>query len=153
MIFDLIKTNKTLRELMYGILFFALICEVVLLIFTKNRIYNSLGLAIGILVSLICAVHMAWGIDIAVNLDEKSSIAFTRKYTVIRYLLMCIVLVAVGITDIASPVTLILGYMGLKMGAYLNPLIHRFTGKDENNITNDNYNNDNNTSVNEGDIK
>lgn len=140
MIFDLIKTNKTLRELICGILVFGFVCEVLLLIFTKNKAYNSIGLIIGILISLICAVHMAWGIDIAVNLDEKSSIAFTRKYTVIRYLLMCVVLAVVGIFDFGSPVTLIFGYMGLKMGAYLNPLIHRLSGH-------------NNSSVNEGDNK
>ena len=89
MIFDLIKKNRTLRELIAGIALIAIICEILLLIFTKNRIYNSIGLIIGTLTSLICAVHMAWGIEIAVMLDEKSSIAISRKYTIIRYLLMC----------------------------------------------------------------
>lgn len=131
MIVDLIKTNRTLRELMYGILAFGIVCEVLLLIFTKQKAYNSIGLIAGIIISLICAVHMAWGIDIAVNLDEKSSIAFTRKYTVIRYLIMCVILALIGITDIGSPVTLILGYMGLKAGAYMNPLIHKLGGADD----------------------
>lgn len=88
------------------------------------------------IISAICAVHMAWGIEIAVMLDEKSSIAITRKYTVIRYLIMCVVLALIGITDIGSPVTLIIGFLGLKMGAYLNPIIHKiisniFGGKNE----------------------
>lgn len=164
MIFDLIKTNRTLRELMYGILAFGIICEGLLLIFTKQRAYNSIGLIAGIIISLICAVHMAWGIDIAVNLDEKSSIAFTRKYTVIRYLIMCVILALIGITDFGSPVTLILGYMGLKAGAYMNPLIHKLGGPDviygvpEDEISNNTEsditeNINNNISVNEGDNK
>ena len=111
MIFDLIKKNRTLRELIAGIALIAIICEILLLIFTKNRIYNSIGLIIGTLTSLICAVHMAWGIEIAVMLDEKSSIAISRKYTIIRYLLMCAVLVVIGVTDIGSPVTLIFGFL------------------------------------------
>ena len=57
MIFDLIKKNRTLRELIAGIALIAIICEILLLIFTKNRIYNSIGLIIGTLTSLICAVH------------------------------------------------------------------------------------------------
>jgi len=129
MIIDLFKNNKTLRGLIYGIILYGIVVEVILLIFTERKCYYSIGMGIGILMSIICAVHMAWGIDIAVCLDEKSSIALTRKYTVIRYLLLCIVLGAVGISDIGSPVTLIAGYMGLKMGAYLYPLIHIITKK------------------------
>ena len=124
MILDLIKKNRTLQELLAGIAVFGILCEVLLIIFTKARLYNSIGLAVGIIISLICAVHMAWGIDIAVMLDEKTSIAITRKYTVIRYLIMCVALGVVGVLDIGSPVTLIIGFLGLKMGAYLNPIIH-----------------------------
>ena len=72
---------------------------------------------------------MAWGIENAVMLDEKSSIAISRKYTIIRYLLMCAVLVAIGVTDIGSPVTLIFGFLSLKFGAYINPLIHTIITK------------------------
>ena len=97
----------------------------------EKTIYNSIGLIVGAVVSAVCAVHMAWGIDIAVGLDEKSSIALTKKYTVIRYLIMCAVLVIVGITDVGSPVTLILGFMGLKAGAYLNPIVHKLTTKND----------------------
>ena len=122
---DLIKKNKTLQELLCGIAVFGVICEILLLIFTKNRVYNSIGLIVGIVISLACAIHMAYGIEIAVMLDEKSSIAFTRKYTVIRYLVMCVVLVVIGVTDVGSPVTLIFGFLGLKAGAYFNPLIHK----------------------------
>jgi len=125
MVFDLIKRNRTLRELIYGIILFSVLCEVLLLIFTKEKLYNSIGLVAGSIVAIFCSIHMAWGIDIAVMLDEKSSIAITRKYTVIRYLIMCVVLAVIGVTDIGSPVTLIAGFLGLKMGAYLYPLIHK----------------------------
>lgn len=125
MIFDLIKKNRTLQELLTGITLFGVICEILLIVFTKNILYNSIGLIIGTVISFACAIHMAWGIDIAVMLDEKTSIAFTRKYTVIRYLIMCVALVLIGVFDIGSPVTLIVGYMALKMGAYFNPIIHK----------------------------
>lgn len=124
MILDLIRKNKTLQELLIGIAVFGIIAEILICVFTKEKFYNSLGLIVGIVISLICAVHMAWGIEIAVMLDEKSSIAITRKYTVIRYLIMCVALAVIGVTDVASPVTLIFGFLGLKMGAYLNPIIH-----------------------------
>ena len=129
MILNLIKKNLTLKELLIGITFFGIIGEILLLILTKQKMYNGLGFLVGVIVSLICAIHMAYYIDIAVMLDEKSSIAYMRKYTVIRYLVMCVVLIIIGVTDILSPVTLILGYMGLKIGAYLNPLVHKIYEK------------------------
>ncbi|MDO4966857.1 MAG: hypothetical protein Q4E51_09150 [Lachnospiraceae bacterium] len=129
MIIDLIKKNKTLRQLILGIIIFGVVVELLIIICTKQRVYNSIGLIIGIIASIGCAVHMAYGIDIAVMLDEKSAIAYTRKYTVIRYLILCVVLIVVGVTDIGSPVTLIFGYLGLKAGAYLTPIINKFGGR------------------------
>lgn len=129
MIFDLIKNNKTLQELLIGITLFGCLCEILVLIIAKDGLHSSIGLIIGIIISLGCAIHMAYGIEIAVTLDEKSSIAITRKYTVIRYFIMCAGLLLVGVTNIGNPVTLIFGYLGLKMGAYLNPIIHKIRTK------------------------
>lgn len=128
---DLLKNNKTLRQLIIGIFIFGIIIQALVLLFTNNILYNSLGLWIGILTSVFCSVHMAYGIEIAVMLDEKSAITYTRKYTVIRYLAMCIILIVVGVIDFASPVMLIIGFMGLKAGAYLNPIINKFGGKEK----------------------
>lgn len=141
MIFDLIKKNKTLQELTIGIALFGIICEILLLVFTQRKLYYSIGLLIGVIISELCAIHMAWGIEIAVMLDEKGSIAYTRKYTVIRYVIMCVALVVVGVIDFGSPVTLILGYMSLKMGAYLNPFIHKILNKNPEGETQDESNN------------
>lgn len=126
---DLIKNNKTLRQLLLGIVIYGIALQIVILLFTSNLRYNSFGVWIGIVTSMICAIHMAYGIEIAVSLDEKSAITYTRKYTVIRYVIMCAILIIVGVTDFASPVMLILGFMGLKAGAYLNPIINKFGGK------------------------
>lgn len=128
MILDLINRNKTLRTLVFGILIYGSLIEILLFILKRHNIYNSTGLWCGIITSCICALHMAWGIEIVINLDEKAAIAYTRKYTVVRYFLMCIVLVLVGVSDIGSPVTLIFGFLGLKAGAYLHPILNKIGG-------------------------
>lgn len=127
----LIKNNKTLQELLIGIVAFGIVAEIIVLILGGDRLNNTIGLVMGIAVAFGSAIHMAYGIEIAVSLDEKSAITITRKYTVIRYLLMCVVLAAVGIFKIGSPVTLIIGYLGLKAGAYLNPFIKKLGGEDK----------------------
>lgn len=128
MILDLINKNKTLRTLVWGTLMYGSLIEILLFIMKRHSIYNSTGLWCGIITSCICALHMAYGIEIVVNLPEKAAIAYTRKYTVIRYCLMCIVLVLVGVSDIGNPVTLILGFLGLKAGAYLHPILSKIGG-------------------------
>ena len=137
---DFIKGNKTLRELLVGITLVAFLFEIVILVMSTNKISGTLGLLIGTVASYICAVYMAYSIDIAVELDEKSSIAYMRKGTVYRYIMLCIVLIIIGATKVASPVTLIFGFLTLKFGAYINPFIHRLFNKNnthKNEISND----------------
>lgn len=130
---NFIKNNKTLKELITGIVIVSVLFEILTLLICKERLYGTIGLIIGTISAILCAVYMAYSIEIAVLLDEKSSIAYMRKGTVYRYLCLCVVLIIVGITNIGSPVTLILGFLTLKFGAYLNPLIHRFSNADEEN--------------------
>lgn len=128
MVIDLLKNNKTLRQILVGIVIYGILIEIILLIISKDRVYSSIGLLIGIVTAMGCVIHMAYGIEIAVMLDEKGAIAYTRKYTVIRYVVMCLVLVVTGVLKIGNPVTLIFGFLGLKAGAYLNPIINKFGG-------------------------
>lgn len=130
---NFIKNNKTLKELITGIVIVSVLFEILTLLICEGRLYGTIGLIIGTISAILCAVYMAYSIEIAVLLDEKSSIAYMRKGTVYRYLCLCVVLIIVGITNIGSPVTLILGFLTLKFGAYLNPLIHRFSNADEKN--------------------
>lgn len=126
---NFIKNNKTLKELIIGIITITIIFEIIILIACKNKLYETAGLLIGTVVSVVCAVYMAYSIEIAVELDEKSSIAYMRKGTVYRYLIFCVVLIITGVSKIASPVALIAGFLTLKFGAYINPFIHKLFNK------------------------
>lgn len=132
---NFIKNNKTLKELITGIVIVSILFEILALLICKERLYGTIGLIAGTISAIVCAVYMAYSIEIAVLLDEKSSIAYMRKGTVYRYLFLCVILAIIGITNIGSPVTLIFGFLTLKFGAYLNPLIHKFSHDDERNQT------------------
>lgn len=134
---DFIKNNKTLKELIAGIVIVSLLFEILTLLICKDRLYGTIGLIAGTVSAVLCAVYMAYSIEIAVLLDEKSSIAYMRKGTVFRYLFLCLILIVVGITDIGSPVTLIFGFLSLKFGAYLNPMIHKLLHGNEKGHTDD----------------
>lgn len=129
MIKTLLKENETLRELMLGILVFGILAEIVIMVISSRTAYNSLGLLCGILVSEFMAFHMAYTIEISILLPEKGAIAYMRKMMIIRYVVVCIVLGVIGVTNIANPITVIVGIFGLKMGAYMQPLTHKLISK------------------------
>ena len=128
---ELLKENKTLQEMMFGSFVFSLIIEIVLLIFFDNRLYHSIGMLVGFLVSLALAYNMADTIDIAVDLDEKSAKAFLQKKSSLRYLAVCVAIIVLGVSNMGNPLTCFAGVMGLKIGAYLQPFTHKLFNPNE----------------------
>ena len=126
MVKNLLKENDTLRELLVGILLFGLVSQIVLLFFTKNRVYHSIGLWIGIVMACFMSFHMAETLDTALLLGEKGADSYLRKKSAIRYFIVCVVVVVAGVIDFCNPLTCMLGIMGLKIGAYLQPATHKF---------------------------
>ncbi len=120
-----LRNNETLRELMIGIAVWCILAEGILLLLCKGKLYQSIGLAAGFVTALILAYSMAASVEEAVLLDEKGAAGFIRRKAVFRYLLACTVIVVLAITDIGNPLTCFAGMMGLKIGAYLQPLTHR----------------------------
>lgn len=126
-----LRENKTLHELLVGIGVVFAIIAVLLAVFAADRTYYLIGLLLGMLGAVFMAWHMAYSIEDAVMLNENDAAAYTRKMTLIRYFVACAVVVLVGVFDIGSPITCVVGILLLKPGAYLQPLVHRiFHGKD-----------------------
>ena len=124
MIYQL-RTNRTLRELIAGAFVYCVLWEIPLLIFTERRLYHTIGLAAGFIICVVLAAEMADSIDIAVELDEKGAKAYLQKKASLRYAIACISMLAIAFTDIGNPLTFFAGIMGLKIGAYMQPLTHK----------------------------
>lgn len=146
---SVIRENRTLREMLVGIGISGVVAVILSLIFSDNFLYDFVGLIAGTAGAVFMAIHMGWTIEDAVLLDEKGAIAYTRKMTYVRYIIICVIVILVGVTKIGSPVMCVIGVLLLKAGAYMQPLVHRITFKDneqtpdsnsENNITNDDNN-------------
>lgn len=125
MIVTLWKENKTLRELVYGIIVFGLIIQVILAIFFPPVVFRAVGLWIGVLCGVGMAVHMAYCLETLVLLDEKGATAYAKKTSVIRYMVVCVILAATAISGIGDPISFVFGIIGLKAGAYMQPLTHK----------------------------
>ncbi len=129
----ILKENETLQELIMGILAYGILVQVILAAFFPLRIFRAVGLWTGLLCAAAMAVHMAWCLEKIVTLDEKGATAYVRKTTLLRYLGVCVVLSVIALTKTGDPVSFVLGALGLKIGAYLQPLTHKIrmreTGK------------------------
>ena len=122
----LFQVSDVLDELLAGIVLFGLICQIVLLVFFRERLpYYSAGLWIGVMLAAAGGVHMAWSLDKALDLGQEGAVKKMRSYSLIRYAVALMVLGMMMIFDFAGPLTAFLGLMGLKVSAYLQPLLHR----------------------------
>ena len=114
-----------------GIAAYGIIFEIVLLFFSRNPVYSA-GLWIGIILALAGAVHMWWSLNRGLDLPQKAAVKSMSTQNIIRYVTIAAVLAVLMCTDFANPIFAFCGCMGMKVSAYLNPLIHRLrTGKEK----------------------
>ena len=120
----ILKENQTLHEMLLGIGISNLLILFAGLIFCKDKGSAALGVVIGALVAIFYVIHMAVTIDDALCLDEKGAAAQLRKHMMIRYVVVCIVIAVVSYFQIGNPVLCIFSCLTVKLGAYLQPVIH-----------------------------
>ena len=102
-----------------------MVCEAVGLIFVKDRLFYSIGLLIGILCAMGMAVHMAWSLNMALDLGESGAVKKMQLHNLLRYGIVVVVIFALWLSGIGNPVVAFLGIMGLKVAAYLQPFTHK----------------------------
>ncbi|MGN0347302.1 MAG: hypothetical protein ACI4DU_08450 [Lachnospiraceae bacterium] len=119
----------TLLELMTGNLIFGLLCQIVIILIGKKVGYYSLGLWIGSIAACGLAVHMNHTIAKAILSGEEDAPKVNKQGSLLRYAMVLILLGVLMCFDFANPLTAFLGIMGLKIGAYMQPLVHRITKK------------------------
>ena len=126
------KINETLLELLMGILLFAIICQFTGMWFVESVSAYSIGLWLGTLLAVLSAIHMYWSLsrNLTINADnEKGAQAYSIRANMIRYLVIVAVFLVLCLTDFAYPLAAFLGIMGLKIGAYIQPLMKKIYDK------------------------
>lgn len=122
------KIDSTLFELCLGIFLYGIVFQVVLLFFSREISY-SLGLWIGVVLASAGAVHMWWSIDRGMDQAAKQAAKTVGANNLIRYFVLVIVMLVLIYTDFANPMLMFCGYMGMKISAYMNPWLHKISGR------------------------
>lgn len=117
--------NKTLWELILGILLYGCICQIIGLFFVENKFSYSTGLWVGLLTAVAAAIHMWWSLDRALDLDEGTAGKKLQAQSIVRYAIIVMVMAITMISGVMNPLAAFLGIMGLKVAAYLQPFTHK----------------------------
>lgn len=119
------KIHETLLELWIGEFLFGLICQLGGMLFLSELAFYSIGLWIGVLTSMVSAYHMWYSLDLAMDQDEKTASKIMGSRYLVRYMMFVLVLGVTYYAKIGNPFATFLGYMGLKVAAYMQPFVHK----------------------------
>ena len=122
--------NETLLEMILGILLFGGLIWFAGIWFVSQRLLFTTGLWLGIVIAVLAGWHMARTLDKGMELGAAAT-KYLITQNMLRYLIIVIAYGVICITQIGNPIAAFIGIMGLKAGAYLQPLAHRTMTKEK----------------------
>lgn len=125
---NLKKRNRTLLEMHVGMFFFGLVCQTAGVFFVQDQTEFALSLWFGIAFAFAGSIHMCRTLDRALLCGENAQGIVLRGY-LFRYFVFGAVLVIAALTPALNPLVMFLGYMSLKVTAYLQPLTHKLCNR------------------------
>lgn len=123
------KINRTVLEMQIGILFLGIVCQVIGAMIVTNQKLYACSLWFGICLSMISTVHMYRTLDAALDFDEKNATKIITRGYLTRYVLLVVILSIIMVTEVMNPLVVFMGYMSLKVTAYLQPITHKLCNK------------------------
>lgn len=131
------QVKETLRGVFIGIIIYAVLVEIVGIFFSENILAYTLGLLAGTAVAISLMIHMAFTLDKGLDMQENRAVKYTRRQSFVRLGIMLAALLLGVALDRLNFIALVLGLLGLKIGALMAPFFlkriypEHFVTKDE----------------------
>lgn len=124
------ETKRLVLEMCVGMFCYVLILGVVSVLFHERLGFRLgpvlVGILAGFAADVLMLVHMAYITERAADsMDEVYANKTTLVHSMVRKVVFVIALVYLGTRPQVNPVAMIIGALGLKAGAFLQPLVHR----------------------------
>lgn len=116
------RLNQALPMLVLGILAYGLLVELIGVWFVSDKIGYTAGLIVGVACAVGQAIHIAMIIEESVRIGEGHEKLLSVK-SVMRYLVLCAIMIVMAFFNANSIVPAIIGVLGLKVSAYAQPLL------------------------------
>ena len=124
-------TKSLILEVSAGIIVFTVVVMVgAFFIYPESSVFA--GLFLGMVVALAMFLSMALVLEHSMKTMNPGTVQKRSVIsTVVRYLVLIIILVVIitRFSDQINPVALVIGVLGLKAGAFLQPVIHRIAAR------------------------
>lgn len=123
------KVKQTLKEMFAGLLAWLLFVFVILIIVASHKLAMALGVLIGGGAAAGLLLHMYRHLDIALDMDVKHAQSHIQSAAIKRLFFMALI-VAISMSGYkyVHPLGTILGLFGIKISAYLQPMVHKIAG-------------------------
>ncbi len=125
------RLNEALPGLLFGILIYGMLAELIGVWFFDDKHRYTTGLIIGLSCSAYMAINLASVIEDSVLGDSPRMLAVK---SVIRYLIVCAVMIGMMYFKLGGLVSGLLGLLGLKVSAYAQPLLNKVFSRSKNSI-------------------
>ncbi len=124
------RLNQALLGLILGILIYGVLVELIGVWFVGDKLHYTTGLLIGTACAVGMAIHIAMIIEESVSGRTSNSKLLSIK-SVARYLIVCVVLIAMAYFKLGNIYTALMGLLGLKVSAYAQPLLNKVFFKEK----------------------
>ena len=115
------QVKETLKGVFVGMLIYALLVEAVGIFFSGDILAYTLGLLVGTAVAVCLMIHIAYTLDKGLDMQENQAVKYTRRQSLIRLGIMLAALLIGVIFDQINFISLVLGLLGIKIGALTAP--------------------------------
>lgn len=119
------RINRTLLEMYMGMLFFGAVCQAAGALFAGNQGFYAKSLWFGIAMAMTASSHMYRTMERAMGSGEEAAGRIVTGGYYFRYAIAVIIFVIISVTKVMNPLVVFLGYMSLKVTAYLQPITHK----------------------------
>ncbi len=124
------RINPALPGLIAGIVIFGLLVQLTGVWFVEDKIGYSIGLWYGVAIGIGMAINLATVIYDAVTFDgEGNANKRVAVKSMLRYIVVAILFGILGYFEFGNLFTAFLGVMGLKISAYMQPLLNKLVNK------------------------
>lgn len=121
------RLNEGLPILVYSIIIYGVILWLILIYFMPDKIRFSVGLLVGIISAIGIAINISTVLYDAMKGEvNPKMIAFK---SILRYFIVALVFIFMAYFKIGSILSAFIGVMGLKVSAYLYPMVNAVISK------------------------
>ena len=124
------RINPSLPGLVAGIIIYGFIIQLAGVWFVEDKIGYTIGLWYGVAIAVGMGINLAMVIYDAVTFDgEGNANKRVVAKSLLRYIVVAVLFFILGYFEFGNLFTAILGVFGLKISAYMQPLLNKLVNK------------------------